>query len=72
MTVTVSVFGRKIVDEIKCPKCGCVEEDYTDFVSWWGDQSIDFECRNCGAKLTAYENVERIWHVSVREPVPVS
>jgi uncharacterized Zn finger protein len=59
------------MDEVKCPTCGAVEDDYTDFVSYWGDQSVDFECGNCGQKLRAHEHVERTFTVTVRESVSV-
>ena len=55
------------MDEIKCPKCGCIEDDYAEFVTWWGDETVDYECANCGAKLTAHEHVARTWDITERK-----
>lgn len=54
------------MDEIRCPKCGAVEDEHGDFVSYWGDQSVDFECRGCGEKLTVREHVERTFTVTAQ------
>lgn len=56
------------MDEIKCPVCGYVEDEYHDFVTYWGDHDVDYECAQCGAKLVVHESVVRMWEVTVREP----
>ena len=50
--------------EIICPRCGNIEGDYSDFVTWWGEESVEFECSSCGAKLICRETVVRTWEVT--------
>jgi DNA-directed RNA polymerase subunit RPC12/RpoP len=52
------------MDEIKCPLCGCIEEDCSAFVTYWGDEDVNYECSNCGAKLTVHEHVTRTWEIT--------
>lgn len=45
-----------------CPFCGDVldePEDYSDHVTWWGDETTEHECPACGLTYEVEEIVTR-------------
>jgi len=56
-----------------CPKCGYeFDEECSDFVSYWGDETVTADCPQCDAKLSVDEHLQRTWTVRVRDSVPAA
>ena len=50
-------------DGPKCPYCGYVDDDHTDWhdvVTYWGDQTVSYSCSNCDKDYNVQENVSHV------------
>ena len=62
----------KTYDELKdiaCPHCGEVQfieiaDRGSDFVTFWGEESVEEECCECKKKFFIQERVSREWEVA--------
>lgn len=47
-----------------CPFCDHVHdeaENWDDVVTYWGEQTVEYACAECGEKFLVEETVERTW-----------
>ncbi len=57
------------IEEITCPYCGElqgyeVSDNGAELTTYWGEESVDGECHNCGKKFIIQEQVRREWEVA--------
>ena len=61
----------KYYDELKdiaCPFCGTVQSyepgDNGDLTTYWGEESVEEKCWECGKTFLIQERVSRYWEVA--------
>lgn len=57
------------IEKIECPHCGEIcgfdNVDYgEELITYWGEESVEMDCPNCGKKFFIYECVHRDWDVA--------
>lgn len=66
MTETTKDYNE--ISEIACPHCGEVQGlspgDNIDLTTYWGQESVEQKCFECGKEFFIQERVSRYWEVA--------
>lgn len=55
------------LEKIACPFCGKsqgISYETGGFITFWGEESVDFKCEDCGKDFFIQERVIRYWEVA--------
>jgi hypothetical protein len=61
------LLGSDHAEDIRCPRCNEVYEEYYQCVSYWGDRGpLGADCDGCGKPFFVEEHVLRSWSTFVK------